>query len=166
MNKANFITQEILKEWFDYHPDGYFVYKKAGYRRNRIGQRVKQQPSPKGYLRISVENNRMREHRAIFLWHHGWLPEIIDHINGCKTDNRIENLRVATNAENLCNRGAPSNSKTGFKNIHFHKNKFNVVVKSNGVTFRKCSIQTIDEAIQIRNAAIKSMHHAFAGVNQ
>jgi hypothetical protein len=164
MNEANFITQELLKSWFDYHPDGYFVYKKAGYRRNRIGQRVQQQPSVQGYLRICVQGKRVREHRAIFLWHHGFLPSIIDHINGRKTDNKIENLRAATNSENLCNRPAQKNSTTQFKNIYLQNGKYCVQIKKNKVIYRFGRYKDFNDAVIARNNAIKSLHFEFAHI--
>lgn len=43
-------------------------------------------------------------HRLIFLMHHGYLPEMVDIINGNKTDNRVENLRAATRIQNAMNR--------------------------------------------------------------
>jgi len=164
MDKADHITQEILKEWFDYHPDGYFIYKKASYQRNRIGQRVKQKPNPKGYLFISVLNHSMREHRAIFLWHYGWLPEIIDHINCCKTDNRIENLRAATNSENLCNRAAQKNSTTKLKNIYFHGSSYRVQIIKNNVLHRFGPYKDLSSAVAARNNAIKSLHLEFSNI--
>jgi hypothetical protein len=58
-------------------------------------------------------------HRLIFLMHHGYLPKYIDHINGIKTDNRIENLREATISDNSCNR--LGHSKSGIKGVSWSK---------------------------------------------
>ena len=44
------------------------------------------------------------EHRMIFLMYHGTIPEMIDHINGDKSDNRIENLRPTNKSLNGLNR--------------------------------------------------------------
>lgn len=47
--------------------------------------------------------------------------EQCDHLNGIKTDNRLENLRVATNAQNSMNRGLNKNNTSGEKGVYWHK---------------------------------------------
>lgn len=56
-----------------------------------------------GYYRISLGNRTMLRHRAIFLMHHGYLPDLVDHVNTVKGDDRIENLREQTVSGNLRN---------------------------------------------------------------
>ena len=77
-----------------------------------------------GYLSIKIQEHLIQGHRVAWLLHHGEWPKYdIDHINGIRTDNRIENLRDVprrVNRENL-RRPMPKN-KCGFlgvtKNIH------------------------------------------------
>lgn len=53
-----------------------------------------------GYRRISVKNVEYVAHRLAWLIHYGSWPALqLDHINAVKSDNRIENLRLATNAQ-------------------------------------------------------------------
>ena len=55
----------------------------------------------------------------VFAMHHGYLPPQIDHINCDCFDNRIENLRPATNAENHWNTGLRKTNKSGVKGVHW-----------------------------------------------
>ena len=66
----------------------------------------------------------IKMHRAVFAICHGrWPTETIDHINGCKTDNHIENLREASQSDNQLNQLLPwkPNKDTGLPGISPHK---------------------------------------------
>lgn len=69
------------------------------------------------------------------LLHHEivWCPEgfEVDHINGDKLDNRKQNLRVCTRAQNQANVGVTSRNKSGFKGVSFDRGKW--VARTKGV---------------------------------
>lgn len=78
----------------------------------------------RGYRRVTVDGSRYLAHRIVWTMHTGFWPSLhIDHINGDRSDNRPENLRQATNGQNLCNRGAQKNNKLGLKGVHFSARK-------------------------------------------
>jgi hypothetical protein len=72
-----------------------------------------------GHRRITVAGTSVWAHRlAWFLVHGAWPTGEIDHINGDKLDNRIENLRDVTRALNQQNqRAANKGSRTGMRGV-------------------------------------------------
>ena len=71
-----------------------------------------------GYIRIWVGTDRYFAHRLAWLYVHGIMPKLqIDHINRCRDDNRIANLREATRSQNKYNSKIPSHNKSGFKGV-------------------------------------------------
>jgi hypothetical protein len=116
------VTYEQANELFVYDPE-------TGELRNRVdrGKRVKAgalagSRMPDGYFSVMVKGNRYQVHRVAWLLTHGvWPAAQIDHVNGGKGDNRLVNLREATQSENLCNRGATAGNITGFKGVSWHK---------------------------------------------
>jgi len=73
------------------------------------------------YARIGIDMKNYKLHRIIFLYHKGYMPELIDHINGDRYDNRIENLREVNTYQNRQNSRIYSTSKSGVKNVYWDK---------------------------------------------
>lgn len=98
-SSGNQLTQKALREYCEYI-DGKLVRKIAvkGGHSAIMGSLVQS-----GYLETSVYGKRFLVHRLIWLYHFGTWPPLIDHINGHRTDNRIENLRAADYARNAWN---------------------------------------------------------------
>jgi hypothetical protein len=71
-----------------------------------------------GYMGISIGVKRWQAHRIAWALYHGeWPKDQIDHINGVKTDNRICNLREATNSQNGKNIKLSKANKTGVTGV-------------------------------------------------
>ena len=57
-----------------------------------------------GYLAGTFEKKSVKAHRVAWALHYGEWPELpIDHINGERSDNRLQNLRLANQAQNSRN---------------------------------------------------------------
>lgn len=101
-------------------------------------------------------------HRLIFLLCTGQNPEIVDHINQNKLDNRIENLRGATQQQNLCNRGPQKNNTSGYKGVSRSGNGFAASICCKGVVHRLGTFPAAEEASAAYQAAAKELHGDFA----
>ena len=88
----------------------------------------------------------------------------VDHVDMNSLNNCRLNLRVATHSENRCNQIAYSNSKTGIKDIYWHKreNKYRVQIKINGKQKQYGSFNTIQEAVVRRDELLPLLHKEFA----
>lgn len=110
-------TQQEVKELFDYHSDGYLMWA-VNRSRGRIGNKVGV-IHPNGYLRTRINGKLELNHRITYLWHYGNLPKFVDHIDGNKLNNRIENLRSANVVENQQNAKLSVKNTSGYKNVSF-----------------------------------------------
>lgn len=117
------LTQQRLKEVLQYnHESGLFQWRSPASRRMKVGDKAGVIHSS-GYVRIKVDGKSYLGHRLAWLYMNGSMPERqIDHINGIRSDNRMENLRVASHSENMCNKRQPQcNNKAGFLGVSLHK---------------------------------------------
>lgn len=109
-----------------------------------------------GYLSGTIKGKRLYTHRVAFALAHGRWPEgTIDHINGNKTDNRVENLRDVTHAENHRNMPMPATNKSGVVGVRWNPNKsrWHAQIKRDGQVTFLGSFKSKDEAVAERKAA-------------
>lgn len=104
------ITQETLQENFEYIDGSLFFKKKQGLIEAGTIHHT-------GYRAIIFKRKWYLAHRLVWLYHHGFLPPMLDHIDGDKLNNHIDNLRVATPVQNQQNKRISKNNKTGVKGI-------------------------------------------------
>lgn len=84
-----------------------------------------------GYRQVSICGRLLLAHRVIWFMHHGTWPEyMIDHINGKRDDNRIENLRDVPQVVNIAARGV--RSKSGFKGVYPAGTRFIAQIRVDG----------------------------------
>lgn len=167
--------RDHLKARFDYRGDGKLIWRpieiianprvQASWNARFAGTAAGTKAVAGRYSIISLEGVCYQTHRLVWAWHHGdphWLE--VDHINRCKWDNRIENLRLADVYQQSANtparggvyRGVYKRRDTGF---------WHAEIRSRGV---KHSLGDYDDAIDAARAydeAAREMHGSFAVLN-
>lgn len=115
------------REVLDYDPlTGVFIRKVRLAQRHQVGDRadfIVTGGQLKGYSRISVDGKRYLAHRVAWLYVHGdWPAGLLDHKNGLKSDNRIDNLRPADHRLNNENqRGPRADGSSGYLGVHWDR---------------------------------------------
>lgn len=112
-------SQEWLKDNYDYHIDGGLTRLKP--RGNqKAGSTCFGKKEKNGYMRMPINYDMFVIHRVIWKWHNGDEPEFIDHINGNRSDNRIENLRSCSKSDNRHNSGMNKNNTSGYNGVNYY----------------------------------------------
>lgn len=73
------------------------------------------------YLSVKIDGISYSVHRLIWFYATGIEPEYIDHINGIKNDNRLENLRAVSHLENCKNMAVTDRNTSGHIGVFWHK---------------------------------------------
>jgi hypothetical protein len=161
------LTVDMLHTFFEYK-DGVLFWKNKPSMRILQGSKVGSKRSS-GELSVRINKTSYLVHRLIFKMHHGYCPDIIDHINCTRDDNRIENLRAATKAENAWNSNKVKAS-SGYRNVCLHKKSglWHVKFSISGVSKSYGYYKTLEEATKVAEKTRRELHGAFAnnGVKQ
>lgn len=115
------ITKELLHELFEYK-EGELYWKVYTSSKTKPGDKAGCKNSH-GYIQISIKKKLYQAHRIIFFMHNGYFPKYVDHIDGNRLNNRIENLRKATNFENSWNSKIRKNNTSGIKGVNWNKSR-------------------------------------------
>ena len=162
------LTQEYLLQVFDYI-DGKLFWKDDYSKNNAFsGKPTGTCKDKNGYgkvtLRILGKKHYFRVHRLIFMYHHGYMPEKIDHIDRNTSNNKIENLRPATSSQNQWNRGDKVRSKSGIRGVVMKNNRWYAQCKVFGKRHHLGCYGTIAEAENAVKTFRKENHMEFANV--
>lgn len=95
----------------------------------KFGRILKPQKDPNGYLHVVLSKKRKRKtiyiHKLVAICFLGHLPSgmtiTIDHVNGIKTDNRLENLELVSMRENTIRGMAKKNTSSQFTGVCWYK---------------------------------------------
>ena len=161
------LTQERLKEVLHYSPEtGVFTRRVSTSSRAQAGD-VPGCINGCGYWQAMIDSNLYLSHRLAWLYIYGCFPENeIDHINGDRSDNRIENIRDVTRAENNKNLTISTTNSSGVIGVCWDKatQKWHSQIQYNGKRVNLGLYEDLELAGLVRKEAeIKYGYHANHG---
>lgn len=130
------ITQELLKKHFKYKNGNLIWLKPSSFRKkvNSVAGTIN-----KKCVVIGIFGKNYMAHRLIYMYHYGFMPKIVDHIDGNPYNNYIENLRAATNIQNAQNSRKKLTNISGYKNVSWSKDrkkwKVRIMIKNKEINF-------------------------------
>lgn len=161
------LTQSIVQDFLDYDQNtGIFTWKLRPSNCVKAGDRAGSL-DVQGYRRLQVCGVLHAEHRLAWLYVHGrWPTQLLDHINGKRSDNRIINLRECDDALNGQNRrDARKDNKIGLIGVSMRTNRtgtvsFRARIRVNHAMTNIGSFATAEDAHQAYVAAKRVLHPA------
>lgn len=164
-DKEQGLTQTELKRRFSYDPQtGNFVYL-VDPNRNMKGSVGKVAGTLRNgaYLVITIKGYSYYAHRLVWLYVFGtWPKNFLDHVNGDKTDNRLENLREATYAENQYNTGAKATNTVRLKGVTVCGNRWKAQITKNRKVYYLGLFDTKEAAYAAYCKAAQDMQDGFS----
>lgn len=158
------ITQDELKSVLHYAPEtGVFTHLRTISSGIKPGN-VAGSTHHRGYVYIQINKRRYPAHRLAWLYVNGCFPDKqIDHINGNRDDNRIANLRLASNSQNQQNTATRHDNRTGRRGVVWmsgagRQKRWRAEIKANGKYSCIGYFQTFEEAVAAREAAEAELH--------
>lgn len=154
---------EIWRTIVDY--PNYEVSSFGNVRNVTTGRILKLGKNTHGYYDVILSNAGKRKHYTVHrLVANAFIENMngkncVDHINNNKTDNKVTNLRFATNQENNFNRSMRSDNISGAKGVTWQKktNKWRAYIKFNNKYIHIGVYKTIEEATVARQLEAKEL---------
>lgn len=155
------MTIEVLREMFVYNPETGELFRRVNSRARPNMLVPSGSLSGTGYLTAWVKTANVTVHRIAWALTHGaWPMEIVDHINGVKTDNRIANLRLVTPAQSLHNVSQTNDSTSGHRGVVWDPKaqKWCAQAEHEGRRFYFGRYARLEDAVAARHAGAVKLH--------
>ena len=152
------LTQEKLKQYLRYDQrTGVFTNRVQRTSRSLAGQEAGSLTAS-GYVEIGLCGKRYYAHRLAWFYVHGEWPAQIDHKNGVRTDNRLCNLRAATNSTNAQNIGLRKTNTSGLTGAVWTRGKWRAIIKHKNKQQYLGSFDTAEKAHEAYKKAKAQLH--------
>lgn len=165
------ITAARVRDVLNYDPaTGVVTWRQPGPRRvvgKEAGCIHKQRHSVTAWRRIGLDGKFIFAHHVAFAWMTGTLPiGLVDHRNGNGLDNRWENLRLASHAENIRARGKRRDNPWGYIGVYrVASGRWKAGIRVNGRMHWLGTFASAEDAAHIRDRAARNLHGEFAALN-
>ena len=174
MNQRQNITPQLLRELLDYDPEtGSLTWKRRNpkwfadgkrgacaaanvWNARYAGKYAFTALDTNGYRRGAIFRQSLYGHRVAWAVYYGeWPDDEIDHIDGSRANNKIENLRAASRSENCLNIAMKSSNTSGVTGVSWDKinELWESRIHNNGKCKRLGRFACLSAAAIVRKAA-------------
>jgi hypothetical protein len=160
------LTQQRLRHLLKYNPEmGEWTWLNPPNHNTRLRGMPAGNTRSDGYLKIKINGVAYYSSRLAWFYMTGnWPSEEIDHIDRDPSNDRWNNLRLASSSDNKCNSSLNTRNTSGYRGIGWLPGASKWQVHVNGVYLGR--YDNADEAIEVRDSFAKEAQREFVTLNR
>lgn len=160
------LTQALLHELFICDAETGYVINRIARGKSLAGSRAGT-VNVQGYRQVQIGGYIFREHRLIWLYFYGYMPEEIDHKDGCRDRNALSNLRETDRSQNNANSERTPGS-SGLRGVTWFERdlKWKAQIRVSGQCVHLGYFDDPQEAHEVYCAAADRIHGEYAYHNR